>query len=183
MAIEATEVYARHAQVYDAPAREWHADRKRPFKLPNLRLTRTPQESMAINALRSRAIIIAGSGMCTGGRITHHLRHNLWRASTHVMIVGFQAAGTTGRELVDGATQVRFWGEPIEVRATIHTVGGLSAHADQDGLLNWYRHIEGRPPVVLVHGESTAMSALAGRLRAELQAAVTLPAFGERVTP
>jgi metallo-beta-lactamase family protein len=183
MAIEATEVYARHAQVYDAPARDWHADRKRPFKLPNLRLTRTPQESMAINAQRSRAIIIAGSGMCTGGRITHHLRHNLWRANTHVMIVGFQATGTTGRELVDGASEIRFWGEPIEVRAKIHTVGGLSAHADQDGLLSWYRHIEGRPPVVLVHGEHGAMDALAGRLRAELQAAVTLPAFGERVTP
>lgn len=181
MAIEATEVYARHAQVYDEQARRWHGERPQPFSLPNLRFTRTPEESMAINAVRTRAIIIAGSGMCSGGRITHHLRHNLGNPGTHVMIVGFQAQGTPGRALVDGAELLRLFGEEIPVRATIHTVGGLSAHADQAALLAWYGAIPDRPPVALVHGEEKAMDALAARLRDDLGAAVSVPVHGEKL--
>lgn len=181
MAIEATEVYARHARVYDEQARRWHGERDQPFLLPNLRITRTPEESMAINAVRSRAIIIAGSGMCTGGRITHHLRHHLGNPGTHVMIVGFQATGTPGRALVDGAETLRMFGEELPVRATVHTVGGLSAHADQAALLRWYGAIPDRPPVALVHGEEKAMNALASRLRDDLGASVTIPSRGETI--
>lgn len=179
MAIEATEVYARHARVYDEQARAWYAGSDRPYQLPNLKFTRTPEESMAINAVRERAIVIAGSGMCTGGRITHHLRHHLGNPGTHVMIVGFQAIGTPGRALVDGAKTLRLFGEEIPVRATVHTVGGLSAHADQAALSGWYGAIPGRPRVALVHGEEQAMDALAARLREDLGADVSVPSRGQ----
>ncbi len=181
MAIEATDVYARHARVYDARARSWYAHDRNAFMLPNLRISRSNEDSMLINRIRSGAIIIAGSGMCSGGRITHHLKHNVWRREAHVMIVGFQAAGTLGRALVDGARQISLWGETIAVNAAIHTVGGLSAHADQDGLVDWYRGIANRPPVALVHGEPEAMGPLAQRLHRELGARVTQPTFGQSI--
>ena len=133
MAIEATEVYVRHSDLYDEEASElWRHAKEKPL-LPNLRLTRTANQSMRLNKIHSGAIIIAGSGMCTGGRIRHHLKHNIWRSDCHVIIVGFQARGTTGRALVDGADSIKLWGETIRVAAKIHTVGGLSAHADQAG--------------------------------------------------
>ena len=181
MAIEATEVYDRHAKIYDARAQAWHAGQKQAFRLPNLRLTRTSEDSMQINAVASGAIVIAGSGMCTGGRIRHHLKNNIWRETAHVMIVGFQAQGTLGRALVDGAGRIRLWGEETEVKAHIHTVGGLSAHADQDGLVHWYRRIEGRPRVVLVHGEPEAMDRLQARLQGELQADVIQAEFAQKL--
>lgn len=102
--------------------------------------------------------------MCTGGRIKYHLKHNLWRSNCHVIIAGFQAAGTLGRSLVDGACYVRLWGETVRVAAKVHTIGGLSAHADQTGLLAWYQCVRGRPPVLLVHGEPQATESLRGRL-------------------
>jgi metallo-beta-lactamase family protein len=183
MAIRATDVYDQHARVYDTRAREWHAQQgKDPFRLPNLTFSRSSQESMRINDFVSGAIIIAGSGMCTGGRIVHHLKHNIARQGSHVMIVGFQARGTPGRALVDGAERIRLWGEEFDVRAKIHTVGGLSAHADQQGLIDWYRQIKGRPPVVLVHGEPEAMEALAQRLGADLQARVTCADYLQKVS-
>ncbi|MBU1395950.1 MAG: MBL fold metallo-hydrolase [Gammaproteobacteria bacterium] len=177
MAIKATEVYDHHARVYDERARQWHAGSREPFQLPNLTLSQTGDDSMQINEIHSGAIVIAGSGMCTGGRIMHHLKRNLWRENAHVMIVGFQARGTLGRALVDGAKNIRLWGEEIEVKAHIHTVGGLSAHADQEGLVQWYRQIKGRPHVVLVHGEPEAMNQLEQRLVSELQAKVSQAVF------
>jgi metallo-beta-lactamase family protein len=136
---------------------------------------------MAINERDSGAIIIAGSGMCTGGRVTHHLKHNLWKDDCQVVIVGYQARGTLGRRLVDGADQVRIMGEEIRVNAGIHTVGGLSAHADQAGLLDWYRNFEGAPPVCLVHGEPDAQAALAGALKTATGATVTIPKYGDTI--
>jgi metallo-beta-lactamase family protein len=183
MAIRATDVYDQHARVYDTRAREWHAQQgKDPFRLPNLTFSRSSQESMRINDIVSGAIIIAGSGMCTGGRIVHHLKHNIAREGSHVMIVGFQARGTPGRALVDGAERLRLWGEEFDVRAKIHTVGGLSAHADQQGLIDWYRQIKGRPPVMLVHGEPEAMDALAQRLGDDLQARATCADYLQKVS-
>lgn len=167
MAIEATEVYARHWRSYDAEAAAARKETGNPFSLPNLTLSRTSEESMGINRIRSGAVVIAGSGMCEGGRIKHHLKHNIWRKENHVVIVGFQARGTLGRRLVDGAGYIRLWGETIRVAATIHTVGGLSAHADQQGLVDWLQAIPDAPPVVLVHGEEEAREALAARLMAE----------------
>jgi len=165
MAIEATEVYARHWELYDAEATRAHKAKGDLFHLPNLHFSRTPNQSMAINLIRSGAIVIAGAGMCTGGRIKHHLKHNLWRCDCHVIMVGFQARGTLGRSLVDNAKQVRLWGETVRVAAKIHTIGSLSAHADQRGLLDWYSNFAHRPPVALVHGEEIASNVLSTALR------------------
>lgn len=181
MAIEATEVYRRHTPLYDSEALKLEAQSGELFNLPNLYLSRRSEESMAINDIRSGAIIIAGSGMCTGGRIKHHLKHNIWRGDSHVMIVGFQAAGTPGRALVDGARFIRLWGETVKVNAQVHTVGGLSAHADQAGLMAWYSGFRNRPPAVLVHGEPEAMDALGDKLARESKARVLRPSFKERL--
>lgn len=180
LAIEATEIYARHWRLYDKEAVRARLAGKGLFSLPNLTFTRTPAQSMAINRLASGAVILAGSGMCDGGRIRHHLKHNLWRSHSHVIITGFQARGTLGRRLVDGAKEIELWGEPIRVAAKIHTVGGLSAHAGQQALADWYAHFRGRPPVALVHGEPHAIEALAARLAA-LGAAVRVPQAGMRL--
>ena len=102
----------------------------------------------------------------------HHLKHNLWRPDAHIIISGYQSPGTLGRKLVDGKKSVRIWGDNIAVRAKVHTVGGLSAHADQQGLIDWYSHIENSPPALLVHGEKKAMQTLAGRLKDECGARV-----------
>jgi metallo-beta-lactamase family protein len=182
MAIETTDLYRKFHGVYDRAAREAAENHGDPFALPNLRLTRTPEDSMRINEIRAGAIIIAGSGMCTGGRIVHHLKRNLAFEQAHVLIVGFQAQGTLGRALVDGARTVRLFGDDVAVRARIHTVGGLSAHADQTGLAHWYGHFRHRPPVALVHGEPAAMDALAGHLGRTLQARVICPEPGQRLS-
>lgn len=176
MAIHATEIYSRFRHLLDAELFRHEADRP---ALANVTATRTSQESMAINQIESGAIIIAGSGMCTGGRVVHHLKHNLWKSRCHIVIVGFQAGGTLGRQLVDGAEYVRILGEEVRVNARIHTIGGLSAHADQAGLIDWYRGFSDRPPVCLVHGEPAAQAALAGALREHQAAWVRIPGYGE----
>jgi metallo-beta-lactamase family protein len=182
MAIEATRIFAENTDLFDAEATElWRSNSRKPL-LPNLQISRTPKQSMAINRIRKGAIIIAGSGMCTGGRIRHHLKHNLWRRECHVVITGFQARGTTGRALVDGARHIQLWGEEIRVAAAVHTIGGLSAHADQSDLKNWYAGFQGRPPVTLVHGEAHALAGLADCLRRELAAPVNIAQPGERLT-
>lgn len=167
LAIEATEIYLRHSELFDDEAKQIFArDRHLPL-LPNLEFSRTAAQSMALNRIRSGAIIIAGSGMCTGGRIKHHLKHNVWRPDCHIVIVGFQAHGTLGRQLVDGAKHIRLWGETLKVNARVHTLGGFSAHADAGELSRWYGNFTHRPPVVLVHGEPEAQQALASRLQSE----------------
>ena len=119
---------------------------------------------MAINRIEGGAIIIAGNGMANGGRILHHLKHNLGRRQAHVVFVGYQAQGTLGRHLVDGAKWVRIHGRDYRVNAQRHTVGGLSAHTDQHGLLAWYGAFSPSPPLALVHGEDIAREALAGEI-------------------
>jgi len=174
MASRVIEVYRRHTELFDGDAMKQWGSGKSPFALPNLRLISDVQDSMALNRRSSGCIIIAGSGMCNGGRIRHHLRHNLWRPNADVVFVGYQAQGTLGRQLVDGADYVTIYGEKIRVRARRHTIGGLSAHADQAGLLKWYGHFEGHPRVALVHGEDRAREALADKLRERFGADVTL---------
>ena len=135
---------------------------------------------MALNRIDSGAIIIAGSGMCTGGRIRHHLKHNLWKRKTHVLIVGYQAFGTLGRKLVDGAKRVCILGEEIAVKATIHTLGGFSAHAGQDQLMAWAKAFhKPRPRLFLVHGEPGSMQVLQKRLSHELHWDAAMPEEGE----
>lgn len=164
MAGKVVQVYDRHHALFDADAREVWRGTPNPFRLPNLHITESVDESMAINRIASGAIIIAGSGMANGGRILHHLRQNLGRRNAHVVFVGYQAVGTLGRRLVDGARWVRIHGHDYRVNAQRHTVGGLSAHTDQQGLLAWYGGFRPSPPVVLVHGEDAAREALAGEI-------------------
>lgn len=175
MAIKTTELYWRHRDLQKEPLVR---SGRRPL-LANVIASEATEDSMRINAIQSGAIVIAGSGMCSGGRILHHLKHNLWRPECHVIMIGFQAQGTLGRRLVDGAPHVRLWQEVIKVEAQIHTVGGLSAHADQAGLLAWYGGFENTPPVCLVHGEPGAQQTLASSLRQAYGAEVRIPARGD----
>ncbi len=168
MAIEATKTYLKHADLYDETAAAFWREHGPDLSLPNFSFSQTAADSQKINAMKSGAIVIAGSGMCTGGRIKHHLKHNLWRKESHVVISGYQSYGTLGRKLVDGAKSVKLWGDKIKVQASIHTVGGLSAHADQQGIMDWYANFKGRPPALMVHGETDAMEVLANRIRNEL---------------
>lgn len=178
MAIDATRVYARYQHLYDVPL----FDRSGSVRgLPNLALSRTSNESMSINEIREGAIIIAGSGMCTGGRIHHHLKHNVSRPESHIVIIGFQAYGTLGRRLVDGADSIRLWGEEHRVRANVHTIGGLSAHADQEGLVEWFGNFGPAQPVCLVHGEEKAQRPLREALQRRFDAHVTIPHKGDRI--
>jgi metallo-beta-lactamase family protein len=180
LAIQATEVYARHAELHDEDAMRLWRERGAEL-LPNLELLRTPQQSRALNRARSGAIIIAASGMCEGGRIRHHLKNHVWRKGCHVVIVGYQAQGTVGRQLVDGSAYISLWGEAIRVAATVHTVGGFSAHADQAHLLDWYGSFGLRPPVWLVHGEDAPRAALAEAIRKRFAVVARQPAAGDRV--
>jgi len=180
MAIRATSVYSKFINLFDQDAQDlWRATDIR-SALPNLSFTRTANQSRELNFIKSGAIIIAGSGMCTGGRIKHHLRQNLSRKECHVIIVGFQAGGTPGRALVDGAKKIRLFGQSVKVAAQIHTIGGLSAHAGQTGLCNWYDRFEQRPPLILVHGEPEAQSTLRDVIRDKYAAAVHIAQPGDR---
>ena len=176
MAIQSTEVYSRYRHLFTAHLFERGGNRP---ALDNFIATPTSDESMSINKIESGAIVIAGSGMCSGGRVLHHLKHNVWRSRCHIVIVGYQAHGTLGRKLVEGADYIRLWNETIKVNAKIHTVGGLSAHADQSGLLEWYSAFRDKPPVWLVHGEPNAQGALANRLRTQHGAVVHIPKRGD----
>jgi metallo-beta-lactamase family protein len=166
MAIEASAVYWRHADVFDEEATQFRNHRGGMPPLPNLTLCRSVEESMAINRISHGAIVIAGSGMCTGGRIVHHLKHHLARPECDVVFTGFQAQGTLGRAIVDGREEVRIHGSPVRVAARVHTLGGFSAHGDQADLLRWYDGVRGRSPVWLVHGEQSAAEGLREVLRA-----------------
>jgi len=174
MAIKATDLYLKYTKLYDETAAAFYDEHGPLLSMPNLTFTKTADESRQINRQDSGAIIVAGSGMMTGGRILHHLKHNLWKPDTHLIISGFQAHGSLGRKIVEGAPTVKLWGERVKVAAQIHTVGGLSAHADQKGMLDWYESFEGRPPVLLVHGEPDAANELANQLRDK---------FGARARP
>ena len=183
MATEATRITREHLELFDEQAKRlagWHA---RGENLPYLHFTESADESMALNQIRSGAIIISASGMCDAGRIRHHLRHNLPRKECSVLFSGFQAQGTLGRQLVDGAARVRIFGDDIPVRAAIHSVDGLSAHADQPALMAWARGFKQAPEqTFVVHGEPSAAQALAELLQQQLGWQVSVPERG-RVVP
>ncbi len=149
--------------------------------LPIFRATPTAEESMAINRFKSGAIIIAGSGMCNGGRILHHFKHNLWREECHLIIPGFQASGTLGRAIVDGAKTVKLMHQRIAVKAQVHTLGGFSAHAGQSQLIEWASQFKTRPELYLVHGELDKMRALQEALRDRLDWQANIPEPGDRI--
>ena len=184
MAIEASEIYARYVGLFNRDDPEFIQAMGRggwQEWLPILSYSRTSEESMALNKVQG-AIIIAGSGMCTGGRIRHHFKYNLWRRNTHVIISGFQPHGTLGRRLVDGVRRVSILGSEVAVRASIHTLGGFSAHAGQTELVRWATGMQSSAPrVYLVHGEVEAMEALKQRLnQAKMRAEIA--EYGAEIT-
>ena len=181
LAIEATRIFMNNSDLFDDDMQALFQQNKQQSILPNLHISRTTNQSIALNRVHSGAIIIAGSGMCSGGRIKQHLKHNVWRSDCHVIISGFQARGTLGRKLVDGAKRIKLWGETVQVAASIHTIGGLSAHADQTGLKNWYSNFNNQPQLVLVHGEPQAQERLSKVLQAELKVNVIIATRGQKV--
>lgn len=191
MAIAVTEIYHRYQHVYnheDSAAIKKKSDveaskaKSLHTFLPILKYSSSTEDSMKLNRVDSGAIIIAGSGMCNGGRIRHHLKHNLWRKQSHVVFVGFQAVGTPGRKLVDGATNMKIVGEDIKVRAQIHTMGGFSAHASQTQLIQWLNGFtKKRPKLFLVHGEDVAKSTLKEAVK-ESGWAATIPTLDQTIT-
>ena len=163
MAISATEIFRRHPECFDAKARARFTGDDDPFRLPGLRFVRETAESMALNQITGGAVIMAGSGMASGGRVRHHLRHHLWRDNASVVFVGYAAPGTLARRLIDGVPQVHLFGDEIPVRARLYTINGFSAHADRDELLAWHRTLA-PARTVLVHGEARVMDTFAGLL-------------------
>jgi metallo-beta-lactamase family protein len=182
MAINATEVYRAHPEDFDADMRTLLASDRSPLEWGDVQIARTATDSKAINDVPGPVLIISASGMATGGRVLHHLRRRLPDPRSTVLLVGYQAVGTRGRALEEGARWVRIFGADVPVRAHVETVPRLSAHADADGLLRWLRTAS-RPPLRLfvVHGEPDPAAALAGRVRRELGWSVSVPAYRDRV--
>lgn len=184
MAIAITKIYDRWLGLMDGEdlkrLGDVHRNSLEGF-LPTLNLTESTDESMAINRIRGGALIIAGSGMCTGGRIRHHFKQRIWDNRNTIIFIGFQARGTLGRQIVDGAKNIKMFGEPYVVTARVATLGGFSAHAGQSGLMAWIKQFNPAPRTLLVHGEPRAQDALAQRLWREHQMKVEIPARGESI--
>jgi metallo-beta-lactamase family protein len=181
LAIKATEIFRKNKKYYDEEAQAIVDKGSDPFDMPNLQFTEKTEESKAINEKPGSAIIIAGNGMCTAGRIKHHLKHNLWRPGASLVIVGFQAQGTTGRKIVEGAKQVKIFRENVSVKAKVFTIGGFSAHADQNDLLEWIGNFESKLRVFVVHGEAAASEAFAKIIQERFNLSVHVPKWKERL--
>jgi metallo-beta-lactamase family protein len=182
MAINTTEVFKHHPEMFDEEMLALLQRGESPFDLPNLKMTRTTGESKAINHIKGTALIIAGSGMCTGGRIKHHLAHNISRPESTILFVGYQAVGTLGRQIVDGAQEARIFGQMHPVRARIAQISGFSAHADRDELFRWISGIK-EPPrhVFVVHGEPDSARSFADFLVKQKSWKASIPAYKDEV--
>lgn len=176
LAIAATEIFKRSAEFYDNETRQLLMEGADPFLLPNLNYSRTREDSVKLNESISGNIVISASGMCDAGRIKHHLKHNLWRADSTILFVGYQAFGTLGRRLVDGEKLVRIHGEQVAVKADIVQIDGYSAHADQAGIMAWLKRFSTLPRgIFLVHGEEQSQANLAELIQKELGIPVSVP--------
>jgi metallo-beta-lactamase family protein len=182
MAIEATKIYQGHRELFDEAMTKYIAERPLSADLKTLKMCVTAEDSMKINDQPGPCLVMAGAGMCNAGRILHHLKANLWKPETHVLIVGYQGDGSLGRQLVNGEKMVRVFGEKIAVKATIHTLGGFSAHAGQRDLLSWFSAIAPcKPRVLLTHGEDEPREVLAEKLLQRFKVKATLPKLGDVV--
>lgn len=182
MATRVTDVFEHHPDLYDQEMSRLVRTNRSPFDLPGLKMVRTTDESKAIQRIKGSAMIIAGSGMCTGGRVKHHLVANISRPQSTVMFVGYQAVGTLGRHIVEGAKEVRILGQQYPVRARIEQIQGFSAHADRDELLGWLSHLKSPPRRVFInHGEPDSCSSFASLLRKQTGWEISLPAYQDEV--
>jgi metallo-beta-lactamase family protein len=178
LAEEATKVYLSHPECFDEEARKNFTTEDFDEAI-KLHFVQTVEDSMAINKIRSGIIVIAGGGMCEGGRIKHHLKHNLWRPECSVVFVGFQGKGTLGREIVDGAKTVHILGEEIAVRSSVYTINGFSAHADQAELLDWLSCFKNSPEVFVVHGEEEVSISFGELVKERFDFITHIPEKGE----
>lgn len=179
LADKATKIYMAHPEFYDA-------ETSNTFKFQGsagmkVHFTATIEESQKINRIKSGAIIIAGSGMCEGGRIRHHFKHNIWRSECSIIFTGFQVSGTLGRHIVDGAKKARILGEEMAIRAKVHTIGGFSAHADQGELIEWLSTFKNDPRVFIVHGEESVSLEFEKVVRDKLGFRTYVPHLGEEL--
>jgi len=180
MAIEATNIYARHRELFDEEMLDYLAEKPLADDLKTLTLSVSAEDSKKINDQPGPCLILAGAGMCNAGRILHHLRQNLWKPETHVLIVGYQSHESLGRRLVEGEKEVSLFGEKIAVKAQVHTLGGFSAHAGQTDLLGWFSAIAPcKPRVVLTHGEDGPRNELARLIQERFKLSATLPSLGD----
>ncbi len=182
MAIRVTEVFKDHPEMFDEQMTETIRQNRSPFDFPGLTMTRTTNGSKAINYIRGTVIIIAGSGMCTGGRVKHHLANNISKPETTVLFVGYQANGTLGRSILNGAEKVRILGQKREVNAKIARIHGFSGHADQSELIRWLAAFKAPPKnIFVVHGETDAANALAKIGKQKLKYNFTVPEFRQEI--
>ncbi|WP_341877247.1 MBL fold metallo-hydrolase [Defluviitalea saccharophila] len=180
LAISATEVFRKNLDCYDEEARAYIENGDNPLDFPNLTFTRTPDESRLLNEKQEPVIIISASGMCEAGRIKHHLKHNLWKSNSTILFVGYQAPGTLGRRILDGAQKVKIFGEEISINARIENIEGYSGHADQQGLLNWVRGFKNKPKkIFIVHGEPESQHAFAKILKKQFKIETIIPERGD----
>jgi metallo-beta-lactamase family protein len=178
MAAKVTEVFQHHPDLFDEKMAELIRRQESPFNLPGLRVVSSSAESKAINNIRGTVMVIAGSGMCTGGRIKHHLVNNITRQHSTIMFVGYQAIGTLGRHIVEGAKKIRIFGQRYKVKAKVVRVHGFSAHADRDELLDWLKELEAPPRgVFVVHGEAESAKAFGDYVRDQTGWQVTVPDY------
>lgn len=183
LAISATEVFRENANLFDEETQALIERGDNPLEFPGLQFTRTADESKALNEKNESAIIISASGMCEVGRIKHHLKHHLWDPNSTVLFVGYQAPGTLGRSIVDGAKKVKIFGEEFSVKARIEYIEGYSGHADQEWLLNFvYSFIKKPKHIFLVHGEPNGQLVLKNKIVDTTQIPVTIPGYGEKYT-
>ena len=182
MAIEASTIYWDYPELYDEEAVAFRNEKRMMPHLKNLHFTPKPEQSKAINAIKSGAIIIAGSGMCNGGRILHHLKHNIERPECYLIMTGFQAEGTLGRSLVDGNREIVLHGTSYKVKAALHTIGGLSAHGDQNDLLRWTGGFVTKPEIFVVHGDKPVKKIFRDSIEERLHLKATIPAPGDVIT-
>jgi metallo-beta-lactamase family protein len=183
MATNATRVFRENTDCYDDEARSYIENGDNPLDFPNLHFTASAEESKQINLDKESKIIISSSGMCDAGRIKHHLKHNLWRRDSSVIFVGYQARGTLGRSLVDGAKSVRIFGEEIAVNARIEVIEGYSGHADRDGLLDWIGAMKTVPgDIILVHGEPEVIERFGRSIADRFGVSTRIPDFGDTLT-
>jgi metallo-beta-lactamase family protein len=182
MAIEATNIYTRHRELFDEGMTKFIAEKPLREDLKTLKLCPTAEDSKKINDQPGPCLVMAGAGMCNAGRILHHLKANLWKPDTHVLIVGYQGNGSLGRQLVDGKKLVSIYGEKIAVKAQVHTLSGFSAHAGQTDLLTWFSAIApSKPRVILTHGEDGPREALAQKIQQRFKLKPVLPRMGDTI--
>ncbi len=180
LAIRATQIFSKHYRYFDAKTRKLFKSGEDPLRIPGLRLTESARDSMSINNHKGPAVIISASGMANAGRVKHHLRHNIWKKGASIVFVGFQARGTPGRKIVDGAKMIRILGEELAVNARVFTINGFSAHAGQSQILKWLSNFQNHGmKVFLTHGEYENQKILAGLIREKFGHEVHIPAYLE----